>query len=182
MTFSETSVGCPCTSQRFTPLNTASSTDLCLVTHLYSRLLWLGEFMNHLYNLFSNKDSFPAIPLAFSSKYAYSFVVIQSLSCTQLFVNPQTLGGQAPLSSTVSRSLLKFMYWVMDSDAIHTISFSVDYFPCPQFFPILGCFPMSQLFTSSDQIFGASASVSVCLMNIQDRFPLWLSSLISLQS
>ena len=41
---------------------------------------------------------------------------------------------------------------------------------------------MSQLFTSGGQSIGASASASVPLMNIQDRFPLGLTGWISLQS
>ena len=36
-------------------------------------------------------------------------VVVQSLSHVQLFVNPWTVARQATLSSTISRSLLKFM-------------------------------------------------------------------------
>ena len=53
---------------------------------------------------------------------------------------------------------------------------------CPQSFPASGSFPMSWLFASGDQSIGASASASVLPMNIQDWFPLGLTSLISLQS
>ena len=56
------------------------------------------------------------------------------------------------------------------------------FFSCLQSFPASGSFPMSQLFTSGGQSIGASASVSVLPMNIQDWFPLWLTGLISLQS
>ena len=45
-----------------------------------------------------------------------------------------------------------------------------------------GFFPMSWLFTSGHQIIGASASASALPMNIQSRFPLGLTGLISLQS
>ena len=45
-----------------------------------------------------------------------------------------------------------------------------------------GLFPMSQLFASSGQSVGASASASVLPMNIQGWFPLGLTGLISLQS
>ena len=51
-----------------------------------------------------------------------------------------------------------------------------------QSFPASGSFPMSQFFTSGGQSIGASASASVLPMNIQDWFPLWLTSWISLQS
>ena len=37
------------------------------------------------------------------------WVVVQSLSCVQLFVTPWTAAHQASLSITISRSLLKFM-------------------------------------------------------------------------
>ena len=52
----------------------------------------------------------------------------------------------------------------------------------PSIFPSSGSFPMSQLFTSCGQSIGASPSASVLPMNIQGRFPLGLSGLISLQS
>ena len=53
---------------------------------------------------------------------------------------------------------------------------------CLQSLPASGSFPMSQLFASGDQSFGASASASVLPMNIQGWFPLGLTGLISLQS
>ena len=64
-----------------------------------------------------------------------------------------------------------------------TISSSVIPFStCPQSFPALGSFPMSQLFTSGGQSIGVSASTSVLPMNIQGWFPLGWTSSISLQS
>ena len=64
-----------------------------------------------------------------------------------------------------------------------TISSSdVNFSSCLQSSPASGSFPMSQFFTSGGQSIGASASASVLPMNIQDRFPLGLTSLISLQS
>ena len=62
-----------------------------------------------------------------------------------------------------------------------TISSSVVlFFSCPQSFPASGSFPMNQLFASGGQSIGASASVLP--MNIQGRFPLGLTDLISLLS
>ena len=64
-----------------------------------------------------------------------------------------------------------------------TISSSVVPFSsCLQSFPASGSFPMSQFFTSGGQSFGASASTSICSMNIQDWFPLGWTGWISLQS
>ena len=51
---------------------------------------------------------------------------------------------------------------------------------CPQSFSASGTFPMSRLFTSGDQNTGASASVLP--VNIQGRFPLTLTGLISMLS
>ena len=59
------------------------------------------------------------------------------------------------------------------------ISSSVIPFSCLQSFP--GPFSMSQFFTSGGQSIRALASASVLPMNIQDLFPLGLTSLISLQ-
>ena len=62
-----------------------------------------------------------------------------------------------------------------------TISSSVVPFFCLQSFPVSGSFQMSQFFTSGGQSIEVSASASVLPMNIQDWFPLGLTSLISLQ-
>ena len=53
---------------------------------------------------------------------------------------------------------------------------------CPQSFPTSGSLPVSWLFASGGQSIGASASVSVPPMNIQDWFPLGLTGLTSLLS
>ena len=64
-----------------------------------------------------------------------------------------------------------------------TISSSVVPFSSgPQSFPTSGSFQMSQLFASGGQNIGASASISVLPMNIQDWFPLGWTGWISLLS
>ena len=64
-----------------------------------------------------------------------------------------------------------------------TISSSVIPFSsCPQSFPALGSFQMSQFFASGDQSIGVLASTSVLPMSIQDWFPLGWTGWISLQS
>ena len=50
-----------------------------------------------------------------------------------------------------------------------------------QSFPASGSFPVSQFFISGGQSIAVSVSVSVPPMNIQDWFPLGLTSFISLQ-
>ena len=52
----------------------------------------------------------------------------------------------------------------------------------PSIFPSIRVFPINQSFTSGDQSIGISASASVLPMNIQDKFPLGLTGLISLKS
>ena len=52
----------------------------------------------------------------------------------------------------------------------------------PSIFPIISLFLMSHFFPSGGQIIGASASASLLPMNIQDWFPLGVTSLISYQS
>ena len=63
-----------------------------------------------------------------------------------------------------------------------TMSSVVPFSSCCHSFPASGFFQMSQLFTSSSQIIGVSASASVLPMNIQDWFPLGWTGLTSLQS
>ena len=61
-----------------------------------------------------------------------------------------------------------------------TISFSATSSFCLLSSPESGSFPMNQLFVSSRQSIGASASALVLPMNIQGLFPLGLTGLISL--
>ena len=63
-----------------------------------------------------------------------------------------------------------------------TISSSVCFSSCLQSFPGSGTFQMNQFFTSGGQSIGVSVSASLLSMNIQDRFPLGLTGLISLLS
>ena len=102
-------------------------------------------------------------------------VVVQLLSCVQLFVTPWTAARQASLSITISRNLLKLMSIESAMPSNHPV---IPFSSCLQSFPASGSFPMSQLFTSGGQSIGASASSSVLPMNIQDWFPLGLTGMI----
>ena len=55
--------------------------------------------------------------------YKYTVVVVQSLSCVQLFATPWTAACQASLSFTISRSLLKLMSieLVMPSNTVQKV-------------------------------------------------------------
>ena len=96
-------------------------------------------------------------------------------------MTPWTATRQAPLSSTISQSFLKFMSIESVMLSNHLILCRLFSF-CPQSFPASGSFPMSWLFTSGGQNIGASASASELPMNIQGWFPLGLTGLISVQS
>ena len=88
---------------------------------------------------------------------------------------------QAPLSFTVSQSLLWFMY----IDSVMLSNHSSPFFPfssCPHSFPASGSFQRSQLFTSGGQSIGASVSAPVHPINLLGWFPLELTGLISLLS
>ena len=96
----------------------------------------------------------------------YNFV-LQLLSLVQLFATPWAAAHQAPLSFTISRSLLKLMSIkpMMPSNNLilcHPFSF------CLQSFSTSGSFPMSWFFSLGGQSIGASASASVLPINIKD--------------
>ena len=86
----------------------------------------------------------------------------------------------APLSFTISQSLLKLM---STESVIDAISSSVAPFSSyPQSCSVSRSFLMSWLFASDSQSIGTSASVSVLSMNVQGWFPLGLTDLITLLS
>ena len=64
----------------------------------------------------------------------------------------------------------------------HISSSAVPFSSCPQSFPASGYFPKGQSFVSGGQSIGVSASASSLPMNIQDRFLLGWTGLMSLQS
>ena len=95
-----------------------------------------------------------------------AIIIVQSLSCVQLFATPWTAACQASLSSTIAQSLLRFM-------SVELVILSDHLILCqpllllPQSFPVSGSFSVSRLFLSSGPSIGASASASVLPMNIQ---------------
>ena len=109
-------------------------------------------------------------------QYSQTFiVVVELLSCVQLFVTPWTAAHQAFMSFTISWSLLTFI-------SIESVMLSNQLnFRCPLLF-LPSVFSqhggLFQLFTSSGQTIGASASSSVLPMNIQGWFLLELTGLI----
>ena len=92
----------------------------------------------------------------------------------------RTVACQAPLSTTVSWSLLKFI--PIELVMLSVSSSAAHFYFCLQSFPASGSFPMSHLVSSGGQSIGTSASGSVISINIQGWFPVGLTSLFSLQS
>ena len=87
----------------------------------------------------------------------------------------------APLSSTISQSLLKFMFTELTMQSNHLILFTC-FSSCPQSLPAPGFFPMSQFFALGGQSTGGSATATVLPVNTQCWLPLGLTDLISLLS
>ena len=117
-------------------------------------------------------------------KEIITFVVVQLLSCVQLF------GLQSPhelqhtrfpwpsQSLGVCSNSHPLSQWYHPTISSSVVPFS----SCFQSFLVSESFPGSRLFTSGGQSIGVSASTTVLLMNIQDGFPLGLTGLISLLS
>ena len=129
-------------------------------------------------DFFSPEASFPALDGGVDRLSTDAFLPwpdfssVQFISVTQLCLtlwNPMDCTHQAFLSITNSRSLLKLISIELVMPSNHLI------FCCPlllpSIFPSIRVFSnMSQLFTSSGQSIGASASASVLPMNIQVNF------------
>ena len=97
------------------------------------------------------------------TKTPHVLSVAQWRSRIWLFVTPWTAVCQAPLSFTISWSLLQF---ISTESCYPTISFSATPFSFGhQSFPATGSFPVSRFFASGGQCIGASASTSVLSMN-----------------
>ena len=108
------------------------------------------------------------------------FVDVLSPSRVQLFVTPWIATQQASLSLIISQSLIKFMF-------IESVMLSNHLILCHPLPLLPSISPSIRVFSSEaallgGQGIGASASVSVLLMNSQCWFPLGLTGLISLQS
>ena len=114
-------------------------------------------------------------------RQTWKVAVAQSLSRVWLFVTPWTAAHQASLFITNSRSLLKLksIESVMPSNHLILCYLLI---LLPSVFASIRVFSNQSTLPLGDQIIGASASVLVLPMNIQDLFPLGWTSLISLQS
>ena len=85
-----------------------------------------------------------------------------------------------PVHHQLPKSTQTHVHWV--GDAIQPSHPVIPVSSCPQSFPALGSFQMSQLFKLGGQSIGISASASVLPMNTQDWSPSEWTGWISLQS
>ena len=106
------------------------------------------------------------------------FSSVQSLSHVQLCDPMDCSMSRFPVLHWVCSNSCSMNQWYHPFISSSIASFS----SCPQSFPALGSFPMSQFFASGGQSIGVSASTSILPMNIQDWFLLGLTGCISLQS
>ena len=100
-------------------------------------------------------------------------VVVQLL---RLFVTSWIAACQASLSFSIFQSLLKLMSIKMVILIQLAPPLSSPFSPVLDCSPHQGLFSVNWLFSSGSQSIGASASTSVLPMNIQDWFPLGLTS------
>ena len=107
-------------------------------------------------------------------------IVVQLLSHVWLFATPWTPVRQAPLSSIISQSLLKFMSIELVMPSNHLILCHPLLLP-PSVFPSIRVFSTESVLHIRywSQSIEASTSASVLPKNIQGWFPLGLISLIS---
>ena len=114
------------------------------------------------------------------SQFPYFVVVVQLLSHVWLFETPWTAARWASLFFTISWSLLKFMFTEIN-DVIQSSYLLSPLLFLPSIFPSIRVFSYELALPIKWPSIGASASVSVPLMNIQDWFFLGWTGLISLQ-
>ena len=108
----------------------------------------------------------------------YVIVIVQLLSCVQLFVTPWAASIPGlPVPHYLPEFAQVLVHWVSNatqpSHPVALLSF------CFQSFSASGSFPVGRHFAPGGQSIGASASASVLPMSIQGWFPLRLTGLIS---
>ena len=106
-------------------------------------------------------DQFGSVQLSWTK---FSLVVSNSLQPHELQHSRPPCPSPTPRVYPNSCPLSRWHHSAISSSVITFSS-------CPQSFPALGYFPMSQLFASGGQSTGVSASTSVLPMNTQDWSP-----------
>ena len=157
------------------------------MSHLNLMLMEFTEQLAHNINSTCDKLCiylylYLSIYISYGSLYVCVYIYnssFQSLSCVWIFVTSSTIACQSSHSSPTPRSYSNSCpssRWSHPTISSSVVPFSSHLQP----FSSPGSVPMSQFFTLVGQSIGGSASVLP--MNIQDWFPLELTSWISLQS
>ena len=141
-------------------------------------ILTLGVFF---FQLWCHKCNFIYIAYYIPQSAIVAAVLVQSLSCVQLFVTPWTTAHQASLSFTISWSLLKLMSVESVMPSNHLI-LCCPLLLLPSVFPSIRAFSNEPAIHTGGQSIGASASASVLPMGIQCWFSLGWTGWISLLS
>ena len=117
----------------------------------------------------------------FISYIIYCCFCLVTKSCLTL-CNPMDCSSQAPLSFTISQSLLRLL-------SIELVVLSIHLILCCSLLFLPSVFPRIRVFSSASALWfwwslsiGASAIASILPMNLQSLFPLGLTALISLDS
>ena len=122
--------------------------------------------------------SFKTQDQIFYKKFKRVYSSVQSLSHVRFFATPWTAAHQASLSITNSRSLLKLMSIELVMPSNHLILYR-PLLLLPSIFPSIRVFSNESVFSIRWPKYW---SFSISPFNIQDRFPLVLTGLISLLS
>ena len=145
-------------------------------THSFMAFTNWGSIIDGIYNSTRSNMLFQFTSLAISSIQFSHSVISDSLQPHGLLQHIRPL-CPSPTPGAFSNSC-PLSWWCLPT----TSSFVIPFSSCLQSFPESGSFPVSQFFAPSGQNIGASVLASVLPMNIQDWFPLGLTSLIFLQS
>ena len=134
---------------------------------------WLSTHLMHSYWQRSST--------LFISYIIYCCFCLVTKSCLTL-CNPMDCSSQAPLSFTISQSLLRLL-------SIELVVLSKHLILCCSLLLLPSIFPSIRVFSSASALWfwwslsiGASAIASILPMNLQSLFPLGLTALISLDS
>ena len=111
----------------------------------------------------------------------HSFSSVQSLSHVRLFATPWTAAHQTFLSTTNSQSLLKLVSVKSEMPSNHII-FCHPLLLLPSIFPSIKVFPNESVLYIRWPMYWSFSFSIILPTNSQDRFPLWLTGLMSLQS
>ena len=107
-----------------------------MYVYIFHGIIW---FIHYYYVINASLDLFLK---AKEIKAKINVVVVQSLSRVQLFATPWAIACQAPLSFTVSWSLLRFMSIELVMLSNHLVLCHLPFSFCVQSFPSSGSFPM----------------------------------------